>query len=271
MGNVNKQLLDALKGLLEFHDNPAPFSGKTGEERMFALENQAAKRNALIYSARQAIAAAERAQQAELVENAKLANAIQQADLAEVAAEAERRQAYPGRQHAVGFFSGWVEGGEDGQPVEFMVTAYGDVPPVGAKLYTEPPAQQQAEPVAWLKYPRKKPELMQVSLSKHLPVALKNSGWVSEPLYAHPPAVADTGCKFPLCQNEQYQKDLAEQLHRDLYAGAQQAAVAVPDEVAKDAARYRWLRQDESEFSSMAPAELDAAIDKAIAAQKGGQ
>lgn len=49
---------------------------------------------------------------------------------------------------------------------------------------------QQAEPVAWLKYPRKKPQLMQVSLSEHLPVALKNSGWVSEPLYAQPPAVA---------------------------------------------------------------------------------
>jgi len=42
-------------------------------------------------------------------------------------------------------------------------------------------------------------------------------------------------------------------------------------ELEQDAARYRWLRQDESEFSSMAPAELDAAIDKAIAAaQKGG-
>lgn len=55
-----------------------------------------------------------------------------------------------------------------------------------------------------------------------------------------------------------------------ILAAAPQAAV--PDEVAKDAARYRWLRQDESEFSSMAPAELDAAIDKAIAAaQKGGE
>lgn len=56
---------------------------------------------------------------------------------------------------------------------------------------------------------------------------------------------------------------------RHLTDAAPQAAM--PDDVAKDAARYRWLRQDESEFSSMAPTELDAAIDKAIAAaQKGG-
>lgn len=46
---------------------------------------------------------------------------------------------------------------------------------------------------------------------------------------AQPPAVADNGCKFPLCQNEQYQKDLAEQLRRELYAGAPSVAVAVPE------------------------------------------
>lgn len=67
MQDVNKMLLGALKNLMEIHDDPAPFSGKTGEERMFALESQAAKRNAAIYSARQAIAAAEQAQQAEPV------------------------------------------------------------------------------------------------------------------------------------------------------------------------------------------------------------
>lgn len=66
MQDVNKQLLDALKSLMEIHDNPAPFGGKTGEERMLALESQAAKRNAAIYSARQAIAAAEQAQQESL-------------------------------------------------------------------------------------------------------------------------------------------------------------------------------------------------------------
>lgn len=93
---------------------------------------------------------AEQAQQGEPVENAKLVNAIQQADAAEVAAEAERRLADPARPQAVGFFSGWVEGGEDGQPVEFMVTAYGEVPPVGAKLYTQPPSQ----PVAWSRVER---------------------------------------------------------------------------------------------------------------------
>lgn len=38
-------------------------------------------------------------------------------------------------------------------------------------------------------------------------------------------AVADTGCKFPLCQNEQYQKDLGEQLHRELCAGAPEAVI----------------------------------------------
>ena len=73
------------------------------------------------------------------MENDKLVKAIQQADSAEIAAEAERRQADPGRPQAVGFFSGWVEGGEDGQPVEFMVTAYGDVPREGTKLYALPP------------------------------------------------------------------------------------------------------------------------------------
>lgn len=58
---------------------------------------------------------------------------------------------------------------------------------------------QQAKPVAWLKYPRKKPELMQVSLSEHLPVALKNSGWVSKPLYAQPPAVVAQQEETPPC------------------------------------------------------------------------
>lgn len=73
------------------------------------------------------------------VANKKLNEAIQHADAAEVAAEAERRQADPTRPQAVGFFSGWVEGGEDGQPVEFMVTAYGDLPREGTKLYAQPP------------------------------------------------------------------------------------------------------------------------------------
>lgn len=96
---------------------------------------------------------------------------------------------------------------------------------------------------------------------------------------AHPPAVADRDairCVFMAhgftikdgqTDLKPYVYEAAEALLREL-----SPAMAVPDEVAKDAARYRWLRQDESEFSSMAPAELDAAIDKAIAAaQKGSQ
>lgn len=49
------ELVGALGGLLELHDNPAPFSGKTGDERMRMLENATAKRNAAIFSARAVI------------------------------------------------------------------------------------------------------------------------------------------------------------------------------------------------------------------------
>lgn len=42
---------------------------------------------------------------------------------------------------------------------------------------------KKIEPAAWMWYPRKKPELSKPSLNKSLPVALKGSGWISDPLY----------------------------------------------------------------------------------------
>lgn len=39
-------------------------------------------------------------------------------------------------------------------------------------------------------------------------------------------AVNEGSCNFPLCQNKQYQQDLAEQLHRELYADPQFEPVA---------------------------------------------
>lgn len=60
MSDVNKQLLDALKGLIDLYENPASFGGKTGEQRMLMLESQAAKSHAAIHQARQAIAAAQK-------------------------------------------------------------------------------------------------------------------------------------------------------------------------------------------------------------------
>lgn len=50
-----EELVGVLGGFLELHDNPAPFSGKTGEERMRMLENATAKRNAAIFAARAVI------------------------------------------------------------------------------------------------------------------------------------------------------------------------------------------------------------------------
>lgn len=44
----------------------------------------------------------------------------------------------------------------------------------------------------------------------------------------------------------------------------QQAETERADANERDAERYRWLRQDESEFSSMTPSELDDAIDQAM-------
>lgn len=116
-----QQLLDALKGVTLTQEQ-IDMGTTAGEEQHAA--------------ARQVIAATERMQK---VENASLVKAIYEQDTAAVAAEAERRQADPARPQAVGFFSGWVEGGEDGQPVEFMVTAYGDLPREGTKLYALPP------------------------------------------------------------------------------------------------------------------------------------
>lgn len=42
---------------------------------------------------------------------------------------------------------------------------------------------KKIEPVAWLRFARKKPQLIEVSFHKTLPPALKNNGWVQQPLY----------------------------------------------------------------------------------------
>ena len=86
---------------------------------------------------------------------------------------------------------------------------------------------------------------------------------------AQPPAVADSGCKFPLCQNEQYQKDMAEAIHRELYAG--QPAVAGPN--ANKSLLSRWLAYGKAmqKAGSELPRHLIAETEQAIAAaQKGG-
>lgn len=53
--NQRDQLLAALESMLEIYENPAPFSGKTGEERMIILEQQSAKVHAATSAARDAI------------------------------------------------------------------------------------------------------------------------------------------------------------------------------------------------------------------------
>lgn len=52
------ELLQALQELLEIHENPPLFAGKTGEERMLILEQQSAKVHAALSASRAAIAKA---------------------------------------------------------------------------------------------------------------------------------------------------------------------------------------------------------------------
>lgn len=42
---------------------------------------------------------------------------------------------------------------------------------------------EKISPKAWLRFARKKPQLIEVSFHKTLPPALKNNGWVQKPLY----------------------------------------------------------------------------------------
>lgn len=42
---------------------------------------------------------------------------------------------------------------------------------------------EKIKPKAWLRFARKKPQLIEVSFHKTLPPALKNNGWVQKPLY----------------------------------------------------------------------------------------
>lgn len=46
--------------------------------------------------------------------------------------------------------------------------------------------------------------------------AWRRKGWDVEPLYTSPPPPAEHGCKFPLCQTEEYQQMLGAQVAREL-------------------------------------------------------
>ena len=53
--------------------------------------------------------------------------------------------------------------------------------------------------------------------------------WTVLPLYTSPPA--SNQCKFPLCQNEDYQQALAEQIKQELYTGEPAQRKPLTDEV----------------------------------------
>lgn len=99
----------------------------------------------------------------------------------------------------------------DGESYDFMVTVEGQkrIPDTGEfiHLYAEQPAPRA--------------QLIRVAEE-----AFKN-GWENATGYApkNLAAIVDAiqpqehDCKFPLCHNEQYQQDLAEQIHREMYSG----------------------------------------------------
>lgn len=59
---------------------------------------------------------------------------------------------------------------------------------------------KKIEPVAWLRFARKKPQLIEVSFHKTLPPALKNNGWVQRPLYTREALEAAVNAAVANCE-----------------------------------------------------------------------